>query len=491
MRSIGSEFEAVVIGAGPAGPMAAYELARAGVRVLLLEREPLPRYKACGGGLTAKTIREVPFDLSPVVEDVCNSFAVTFRQAGQFVRSYHRPLVYMVMRDRFDYYLVEQAVGAGAVLVDRAPAIRVAVGPSGVEVRTERGTFAAEALVGADGANGIVARCLGLAGDFHHAPAWENEVVPDAVTLQRWRGLVGVDLGTAGAGGCGWVFPKRDHLSVGVAAHQWRARGIKSLYHRYAERSGLWSAPVLRRRGHRLPVRPAGSPIQSGRVLLAGDAAGLIDAFTGEGIYWAVRSGKLAAGAVRELLAGRAPDLAEYERRVDEELMPELLTARRWVNLYLWAPGLCYLLLRYSDRFWQAVCQIIRGDRGYQDIGASLGPLRVLASLLPVAGGAQLSAGFPTSSASGQSWRITGLRRPGDRGGGEERPRDLPSPLCCYEGDTNRGEHAQRSRKDGSGGGRRPGDPGLPDLRAGGKGVHGRESIRRTPGSGGRGVLYA
>ncbi len=202
-----------------------------------------------------------------------------------------------------------------------------------------------------------------------------------------WRGLVGVDLGTAGAGGCGWVFPKREHLSVGVAAHQWDARGIRSLYDRFVARRGLSFAPVLRRCGHRLPIRPPGSPIQSGRVLLAGDAAGLVDAFTGEGIYWAVRSGKLAAAAVQELLEGRAQDLSGYERRVDRELMPELLAARQWVNVYLWAPALSYLLLRHSDRFRRAVCQIIRGERGYQDIAPSLGPLGVLTSLLPMVGG--------------------------------------------------------------------------------------------------------
>ncbi len=297
------------------------------------------------------------------------------------------------MRDRFDHYLAQQAVGAGAVLVDRAPVTSVAVGASAVEVRTERGTFAAEALVGADGANGVVARSLGLATDFHHAVAWENEVAPDAGTLQRWRGLVGVDLGTAGAGGCGWVFPKRDHLSVGGAVHRWDARGIRSLYEGFAARSGLGAATVLRRRGHRLPIRPPDSPIQSGRALLAGDAAGLVDVFTGEGIYWAVRSGRLAAAAVRELLAGRARDLASYERRVDQELMPELLAARRWVNVYLWAPVLCYLLLRHSDGFWRAVCGIIRGERGYQDVSASLGPLGVLVSLLPLAGGRRAAPG--------------------------------------------------------------------------------------------------
>lgn len=375
-------FEAVVVGAGPAGSAAAYHLARAGARVLLLEREPLPRYKPCGGGLTAKTVREIPFDLSPVVEDVCHGFEVTYRQGGRFVRRYPEPLVYMVMRDRFDHYLAEQAVAAGAVLRDGTRVTAVVPDGSRVEVRTERGIFQADAVVGADGANGIVARSLGLGTDFRHAVAWESELASGDTVLQRWRGLVGVDLGTAGAGGCGWVFPKGGNLSVGIAAHAPSFKGIRAHYNRFAARAGLEEMPAIQGRGHRLPIRPAGSRIHRGKVLLAGDAAGMVDAFTGEGIYWAVRSGKLAAASVLELLEGREPDLSGYERRVDEELMPELLAAQRWLNLYLWAPRLCYLLLRHSERFWRAVCLILRGERSYQDIAAALGPPRGLPSRL-------------------------------------------------------------------------------------------------------------
>lgn len=400
-----TRFEAVVVGAGPAGSTAAYHLARAGVRVLLLEREPLPRFKPCGGGLTAKTLREIRFDLGPLVEDVCSGFEVTFRQGGRFVRRYPEPLVYMVMRHRFDRYLAEQAESAGAVLMDGTRVTGVVPNGSRVEVRTEGGVFQAQAAVGADGANGIVAGSVGLGKDLRHAVAWESELSPGYTALRRWRGLVGVDLGTAGAGGCGWVFPKGGNLSVGIAAHAPSFKGIRAYYDGFAARTGLGTMPVIHGRGHRLPIRPPGSRIRRGRVLLAGDAAGMVDAFTGEGIYWAVRSGRLAAASVLDLLGGLEPDLSGYERRVDEELMPELLAAQRWLNLYLWAPRLCYLLLRHSERFWRAVCLILRGERTYQDLAGSLGPLRGLVSLLPPVG--ESSAGIRRAAARGVTGRST------------------------------------------------------------------------------------
>lgn len=330
-------------------------------------------------------MQQIPFDLSPVIEDVCHDFVVSCRLGEPFHRRSDRPLVYMVTRDRFDYYLAEQAARAGSVLLDRAAVTSLTVGASEVEVRTSTGVFRGAALVGADGANSVVARRLGLGRGFHYWVAWESEIDPGEAAHQHWQGLIGIDLGTIGAGGYGWVFPKREHLSVGTGAHERGAREIKGYYAGFAARHGLADAAVLQQRGHRLPLRPPDSPIWSGRALLAGDAAGLVDGFTGEGIYWAVRSGKLAAVAVLELLRGQTGDLASYERRIDAELMPELLTARRWLNLYLWAPTVCYQFLRASDHLWQAFCENVRGERGYQDRVKSVWPLRLLTSLLPVA----------------------------------------------------------------------------------------------------------
>jgi len=364
--------------------MAAYHLARAGARVLLLEKETVPRHKPCGGGLTPKVLQELPFDLDDLVEDDCHDFLVSLQLGRPFRRRHHQPVVYTVTRARFDAFLTEQAVRAGAVLRDGVPVTGVQLGPGYAEVRTKGDSFKVAALVGADGANGVVGRSLGLRRDFDHMVAWESDVVPSRADLQSWTGLIGIDLGTLRGGGYAWVFPKGDHLSVGAGGCTQVGKDLKGYCDRFMVGLGLGSARVLRRRGHLLPIRPRGSPIQQGRGLLAGDAAGLVDACTGEGICWAVRSAKLAAGAVLDLLAGTARDLAGYETRVDDELMPELLAARRWVNLYLWAPALCSLLIHHSDPFWLTCCMLFRGDLGYQDVARLLGPLRFLPSILPV-----------------------------------------------------------------------------------------------------------
>ncbi|MCL4534709.1 MAG: geranylgeranyl reductase family protein [Bacteroidetes bacterium] len=397
------QFDVIVVGAGPAGATAAYWLARYGAQVLLLEKEQIPRYKPCAGGLTAKTLPEFPFDLSPVIEDICSAFEISLRLGDPFRRRYPQPLVYTVMRDRFDSYLVRRAVGAGARLKDGVSVRSVTVGPAEVEVRTLSHSFHAAALVGADGANSIVAKDLALCRDFRYGVAYQTEVYPGDRVRHAWDGIVGIDLGTVGFGGYGWVFPKRNHLSVGVGVQDGGARQVKGYHSRLTAQKGLGASQVLRRSGHRLPLRPAGSPIHTGRALLAGDAAGLVDSLTGEGIYWAVRSGKLAAVSTLELLRGRRDDLSGYEQRVDQELMPDLMAARRWASFYRLSPTLSYLLLRHSDRVWQTVCQLLRGDLRYRDATRSLGLIRLLPLLVPASDGKRPTAPVRAARHGGSS----------------------------------------------------------------------------------------
>src|ERR1039458_8983923 len=106
-------FDAIVVGAGPAGSTAAYRLARAGTRVLLLDKACFPRDKPCGGGLSVRALRQLPVDPGPVVEDVVERMEFSFRQHGRFVRGGRRPLAHMTHRPRLDPLLLSQAAGAG------------------------------------------------------------------------------------------------------------------------------------------------------------------------------------------------------------------------------------------------------------------------------------------------------------------------------------------------------------------------------------------
>jgi flavin-dependent dehydrogenase len=136
--------------------------------------------------------------------------------------------------------------------------------------------------------------------------------------------------------------------------------------------------------GFVLPLRPVGAPIQKGRALLAGDAAGLVEAFTGEGIHWALRSGQIAAQAIVDHQFSGARGELGYEARIDAELMPTLLDARRWAHIYLWMPRACYTLPARSPRFWGAVAKIVRGERDYTDVRRRLGAFGRVADWLPV-----------------------------------------------------------------------------------------------------------
>ncbi len=300
-------FDAVVIGAGPAGSTAAYRIAASGRRVLLLDRARFPRDKPCGGGLTDRAVGQLPFDVSPVVEDRVATFELGLRYRQRFERRSQAPLLLMTQRSRLDAYLAEQAVAAGAVFRDGVKATEIS---SDGSVTVDGRSVRAGALIGADGVNGPTARSVGLDAGHDHAVALEGNVPLEALSEARFRGRVLVELGTV-PGGYAWVFPKGDHVNVGVGG--WLREGPRLRAHlsRVCREYGIPEERLEGTRGFRLPMRKAGSSPATDRTLLVGDAAGLVDPLSGDGMYEAFLSARLAADAV---LAGRlegyAPALA-------------------------------------------------------------------------------------------------------------------------------------------------------------------------------------
>src|SRR5215218_10502619 len=152
-------YDVIVAGAGPAGSVTAYRLASAGAAVLLLDRAKFPRDKPCGGGLTYRAVRELPFSVEPVVEDVVDRFEFGFRYGHRFERRGASPIILMTQRRRLDAFLAEQAAAAGAEFRDGTKA--TAVSPDGT-VSVDGATLTAPVVVGADGVNGVSVRSLGL-----------------------------------------------------------------------------------------------------------------------------------------------------------------------------------------------------------------------------------------------------------------------------------------------------------------------------------------
>src|ERR671930_674224 len=290
-------FDAIVVGAGPAGSTAALRLARAGARVLLLDRERFPRDKPCGGGLTERAVKQLPVSVDPVVEDVVDRFELGFRYGTRFERGGERPLVLMTQRRRLDAYLAERAAAAGADFREGLRATAVDVDGT---VRFDGTAAEADVVIGADGVNGLTARAFGFA-DRRHGVALEGNVSYVHAREDRWRGRAVVELGTV-PGGYTWVFPKGDHVNVGVGGWRSEAPRLRAHLRRLCEVHGLEADRVTDRRGYRLPYRTRETRIARGRAALVGDAAGLIDPLTGDGMYEAITSANLAADAVLDLL---------------------------------------------------------------------------------------------------------------------------------------------------------------------------------------------
>jgi geranylgeranyl reductase family protein len=375
-------FDALVVGAGPAGSLTAYHLASAGASVLLVDKARFPRDKPCGGGLTTRAVRLLPFPVDPVVEDTVDRFEFRLGYGTTFERvSRGAPLCLMTQRRRLDAYLAEQAAAAGATFRDGVRVAEIGPAADGVEARVDGNRVAAAALIGADGANGVTARALGLGADYAYGVAFEGNVPHGVARRERYGGRLVLELGIV-PGGYGWVFPKGDHVNVGVGG--WAAEGprLRALLKRLCREHGLPDERLAELRGHRLPLRAPQSRLARGRAALVGDAAGLVDPLTGDGMYEAFYSAKLAAAAVVELLAGGADTLEPYERALKTGLAR--LTSASWHAKLAFDrfPRLAFGIAR-APLVWGVVERVVWGELSSPSdaSGVVRAPLRLLQAL--------------------------------------------------------------------------------------------------------------
>ena len=356
-----------MVGAGPAGSAAALPLSRAGLRVAMLEKAALPRYKTCGGGLLGRTRHLLPFDLQPVIERECFSVELHHHDPVlRFTTTRGRPVVSMVMRDRFDQLLVQAAQDAGAALLSRTNVLEVTPRADSVELRTSGGVIAARFVIAADGAGSVVARQCGLPVLRRVLPALECEVTVDDACFEKFRHAARFDFGLT-PHGYAWVFPKRAHLSIGVLTTRRGSCNLHAEYQRYLTALGITAPVQEERHGYMIPVHPRDALFATPRILLAGDAAGLADPVTAEGISAALLSGRLAARSILEAGFDDRATRRAYRRHLETDLLPELRIARVLARVLYDFPRVRTLLLqRHGPRLSDLVTRIVMGDTSYR-----------------------------------------------------------------------------------------------------------------------------
>ncbi|MEU8724850.1 geranylgeranyl reductase family protein [Streptomyces antimycoticus] len=371
-------WDVVVVGAGPAGASAAHAAASAGRRVLLLEKAELPRYKTCGGGIIGPSRDALPpgFEL-PLRERV---HAVTFSLNGKLARTRRskHALFGLINRPEFDAALVEAAKDAGAEIRTGVAVTRVEQhGPAVPDRRTvavvlaDGETVLARAVVGADGSASRIGAHVGVKLDQVDL-GLEAEIPVPKTVAEDWAGRVLIDWGPM-PGSYGWVFPKGDTLTVGVISARGEGAGTKRYLEDFIARLGLAGFEPSISSGHLTRCRADDSPLSRGRVLVCGDAAGLLEPWTREGISYALRSGRLAGEwAVRVAEAHDAVDARRqalnYAFAIKAGLGVEMGVGRRLYTVFARRPGMFHAALTGFRPAWRVFTKITRGTTTLGDL---------------------------------------------------------------------------------------------------------------------------
>jgi len=375
-------YDVIVVGSGPAGSIAAWRLARAGVQVAVLEKAALPRYKTCGGGIVGRAIQALPIDVHHVIEQDCHTAQLHLFTKGVFFTT-HRPspIVSMTMRDQFDYALLSAAQAGGAVVHQRCSFEDLSYHGDCVRVSTSMGEMKARFVLAADGALSRVARKAEMADGRILVPALEYEVTMPQKQLDRFYGVARFDFGIL-PHGYAWAFPKRQHLSIGILSMVQREGELKRTIITYLDLLGCRDVAQIEHHGFVIPIRPRTGPFMKHRVLLVGDAAGFADPVTGEGISFALRSGQSAAQSLIEGNLDEQAVHAKYTRSLAKSLMPELRAGRLFARLLYDFPRLrSWAFVQQGQRLCEAVTDVMAGTRTYRDL--ALKPKTLLSLLTP------------------------------------------------------------------------------------------------------------
>jgi geranylgeranyl reductase family protein len=376
-------YDVVVVGAGPAGSVAAYESSKRGHKTLLLEKASIPREKACGGAVMYRGIRvingEVPLE---VIERKIYGIRFGFHNgtSSEFISD--KLIGITVFREKFDEFLSRRAVEAGVELLVDARVIHASVSDDYATIQLQDGReFKSEFLIGADGVNSIVSRSLklrpkrkdltkfglGMEADFYvgkQGVMKATEGNPSILEILPVENRISY----------GWVFPKREHLAIGIAGGSGHMHALRPDFDRfYKNLEKRWGIELKleKRRTCFLGGDGLGSTNVTDRAILVGDAAGFVDPMMGEGIAYAMQSGKIAVDVINQAIEESRYDadaLWRYHHLCKDEFASNFQMAA-WAG----TRGITFaasLLPRINGHKLAAdtMSMVARGEIGYADI---------------------------------------------------------------------------------------------------------------------------
>ncbi|MEM8531480.1 MAG: geranylgeranyl diphosphate reductase [Chloroflexota bacterium] len=339
--------DVLIVGASVGGATAAETLARAGVPVIMLERD-LSYVKPCGGAVPPVAFDEFQIPQTMISRKVHRTLVhspserVTEVEVAGLEAS-ENDYVAMVCREDFDAYLRQRAVQYGAKIIE-GQFLDMHVDAQGVTVHYRervtqtKQTLRVAAVIGADGAYSPTAKALGLPNLPRCIAIQERFYLPEE-KMMRWQDTADLYLGTEVSPDLyAWAFPKKDHVAVGIGAGPKHTKAARQLLENLKQRIApeLAGGNIFMREAHALPMHPR-RHMSFDRAMLIGDAAGLVVGTSGEGIYWAMKSGKMAAEVLAEHLSN---PVQQVLRRYDQQWWRQYGTMYRFLRgLQVWGYG--------------------------------------------------------------------------------------------------------------------------------------------------------
>ena len=361
-------FEVAIIGSGPSGASTAFYLGKEGISSVIIEKEKLPRYKTCGGGFVHRGRKNMPFDISKVIEReffTVDSYFINNPNIC-YKSSKDQPIVTMIMRDAFDNLIVEKAKEFGVTLLENHKLLEVTFDGKSSILNTSQGEISANFIIAADGVLSPTAKMSGWSTETRKLiPAMEYEVTVSEEDFERLSKSVRFDI-DAVPYGYAWCFPKKNHLSLGVLTTKKGKINLKEYYKKYLQILGIHNIIEEDAHGFQIPISPRTDGFVKNNVFLIGDAAGFAEPITAEGISNAILTGKYVAEALIESKLDFELAKKIYEEKLKIKLLPELksglLLSKFFFNNN---PIRNYILNNYGQHLNNIMVDILHGDRPF------------------------------------------------------------------------------------------------------------------------------
>lgn len=360
-------YDCLIVGAGPAGATAAYHLAKQGHKVLLLDKTSLPRYKPCGGGVSPAIAQWFDFDFTPVIEQKVNKVKYTWKldDPAQARLGQLDPM-WMVDRGAFDQLIVNKAIEQGAQLEVNAEVISIQAQPEGWSVKTATNTYSGKYLIGADGVDGYIAKSLGLGTQEQSLGATLEVTTPQPPenpdTAYFEFGLL--------KNGYIWNFPKAQGYTISGAIFRGNKTKVPELKKQildYANKFGL-NVSNAKYSEYKLGLWQENRVLHTEKAVIIGEAAGILDPLTGEGIRPAIWTGLQASIAIDKALQGDSKALSEYTQTVEKEWGNNMVLAQRLAGIFYQFPKIAYKVGVKRPGAGKMMAQILSGKLSYSDI---------------------------------------------------------------------------------------------------------------------------